>query len=70
MKTTIIVGLSMAAFVGFINLIGISADRQAVVDCTGWQQEAAQYQTFWITPNQKEECDSVNLIINAPVRTK
>lgn len=51
-----------------VKLIGYSVDRQAVVDCTGWQQQAAEYHNFFITNDEKAECDSVNMTVSAPVK--
>ena len=49
-------------------VIDTSMDRMAVVDCTKLQSQSTHYPNFYITRGEKEECDSVHMIINAPVK--
>lgn len=60
---------------GAVKTIGIIADRQAESDCIQWAAEAERHAAlsatnpggYYLLKWQKEECDSVNIQIDAPV---
>lgn len=56
------------AFVLLVFVVNVSLDKNAKVDCLHWQQEAQNYQGFYLTHWQAEQCKSVNIIINAPIK--
>jgi hypothetical protein len=60
---------------GFIAAAGAIADRNAEAECIQWAAEASRHTPYsehnpggyYLTQWQKEECDSVNIHVNAPV---
>jgi hypothetical protein len=44
-----------------------SLDRSAKISCNEMVSEASSNPKFWITQNQKDQCDFYNISINAPV---
>ena len=58
----------VVATAGAVKLVQYSTVQQAHMDCSGYAQEAAQYPNFYLLAWQKEECQSIGVTINAPVR--
>lgn len=61
--------LFFAAFLGLIvaaSVYAMSATDKA--DCHEWQQEAGDFAGFFITRNQKDQCDYYGIEINVPVQ--
>lgn len=70
--------LAVSGYFGFKALAyaaGTIVDRNAEAECIGWAAEAKRHTAYsehnpggyYLTQWQKEECDSVNIHVNAPV---
>ena len=68
MKTAITIIALAGAAVGIAAILNTGLDRQAKVDCLQWQSQATQYPGFYLTQWQKDQCDSVGITINAPIK--
>ena len=51
---------------GWIMLIGF--DRTEVVECLKWQNEAKEYQKYYLTAWQDEQCRAHSIVVDAPVK--
>lgn len=60
--------LVIGAVVAFIFLLPVSLDRQAQADCLKWQSYAKDIRGFYLTKEQKAQCDDAKITINAPVK--
>lgn len=63
---TIVVLAALAA--GMAWAIGYGENKQEVVDCLTWQQQAKDYPAFYLTSWQKKQCDAHHITVNAPVK--
>lgn len=67
--------------VAFVMLVSVAAlwivsypilisaiEREEKSECVRWQQQAKEIEIFWLTPWQKEQCDTMGIEINAPVK--
>ncbi len=43
-------------------------DRSEVVECRAWEQQAKDYDQFYIAKWQDEQCKAHKIIINAPIK--
>jgi hypothetical protein len=60
--------LVLAIFLVLIILVGsVAIDRTAIAQCKTWQMQSEQYPLFYLTQNQKDQCDYYSITINAPV---
>ena len=67
-RSIITIGIVGLVLIGTAHFAVATADKQAREDCAMWEQQAKLYHLFFITKAQKSECDSVGMIINAPVK--
>lgn len=56
------------AAVGFAAVINFSLGESDKMDCLTWQQEATQYSQFYLTKDEAAQCQSYNIVVNAPVK--
>ena len=59
----------LAVTVAF-SLIIHGMDKQEIVDCLEWKEQAEQYPNFWLTPSQESQCDYHKIEIDAPIKIK
>lgn len=43
-------------------------DKQDEIDCNKWAHEAKEYNNYYITQNQKDQCDTFGITINTQVK--
>lgn len=55
-------------FAGVVMLFGYSIDKTESSECLKWQQQADVYPLFYLTKDEKVQCDAHKIIINAPVK--
>lgn len=65
-------------FIGFIIIVvvatlfvwvgNIAMTKSAKVDCLQWQAQAQEFNQFYLTKWQSEQCKSVGIIVNAPIK--
>ncbi len=65
MKSALIITALIIVFGFFAVKEGQTADKN---DCLKWQKEATEYQGYYLTKNQKAQCDYYSVEINAPVK--
>ena len=68
MKNLLPIAIIILIFVLFVFVAGIAIDKSARIDCLHWQQEAQNYQGFYLTRWQAEQCKSVKVEVNAPIK--
>jgi len=70
--TVICVAVSILVAIIFCGMIIWSADkamqRTEEYDCNKWSQEADQYENYYQTDWQVEQCNRYNITINAPIK--
>jgi hypothetical protein len=49
-------------------LIAKSMDQQDKIDCYQWASEAKTLSDFYITPNEKAQCDHWHIEVNAQIK--
>lgn len=54
-------------FVGIIYLILTPSSKQTKIKCLQFQQYAKEFPLFWITAQDKVDCDGVGITVNAPI---
>jgi len=70
---TVVEGIMML-FIAFIVVAGLgwialtALNNKEIYECKTWAGDAVQYSEFYIVKWQKVECDSHQIIINAPVK--
>lgn len=60
----IVVAIGMLSLFGLIQQAVLKGDHY---DCLRWQREAGEYDRYYITQLQKEQCDFFEVKIDAPV---
>lgn len=69
MKETLLGFVLMAVIIGAVVFIGIKRNNvKEVSECHHWQEEAAQFDTFYLVKWQADQCASHNITINALVK--
>lgn len=69
MKNTILATLAILATAAVFALaLGYGWNKQEIVDCNTWAQQANAYPAFYLTHWQKDQCDAHGITINAPVK--
>lgn len=68
MQKLIIILTVIALIVLFFGALVVGLDRQAKADCETWRNQAEEYEAFYLTKWQKEQCDAVGVEVNAPVK--
>lgn len=59
----------MIGFIGVVAWVAYgSLDRSEIVECKKWQSEASEYNGFYLTHWQSEQCRAHKITINAPVK--
>lgn len=66
-KITIGMGV-LALGMMFAAALMYGTDKQEIVDCNTWAEQATQYKDFYITHWQSEQCLSHHITVNAPVK--
>lgn len=65
----VIIGLVVVVIIAWV--IGLAfvraLDKQAIADCHEWNAQDAEYENFWVTQWQKDQCDSVGVELTAKV---
>lgn len=51
----------------FFAAVVVGIDRSAKAECLKWQGDAEKYEKYYIVEWQAEQCQSYDIIINAPV---
>lgn len=49
-------------------LFNMGMDNNEVVECESWKSQAAEFDQFFMTRWQDQQCRSHGIIINAPVK--
>lgn len=52
----------------FAGAIVIGFDRNEEVECLTWASQAKQFDNYYITSWQKQQCDAHGITIEAPVK--
>ena len=59
----------LAALIGAgIWALNYGVNKQEVVDCLTWQQQADVYPAFYLLKWQKDQCDAHHITVNAPMK--
>lgn len=58
----------VSLFVIFTLTIKYGFDKSEIVECKKWQKQAEQYELFYITQYQNQQCLAHNLVVNAPIK--
>ena len=61
---TILLLLGILAIAFFMIALSIGMRKQDIIDCLTWREQASEIQNYWLTKNQKFQCDSVGVDIN------
>lgn len=62
-------GLFLAAVgIAFVAALMYGSNKQEIVDCNTWAEQATQYQGFYITHWQAEQCEAHHITVNAPIK--
>jgi uncharacterized alpha/beta hydrolase family protein len=67
-KIILFVLIVIAFFIFWFVILKIALQKQAKVECYSWQNQAKIYPLFYLTKSQKDQCDSLGIEINAPVK--
>ena len=67
-ETAITVVILIILFAVFLIGLGKALDAHEQVECYKWQQQASQFEGYYLTDWQKQQCDHHNIIINAPIK--
>ncbi len=67
MKTIMLV-LVTIAILFYAWFITVGLDKQEVYECNQWMSQAQEYNGFFLTHWQNEQCRAHNIIINAPIK--
>lgn len=57
-----------ALFVALVAAAMYGFNKQEIVECNTWAEQAAQYPHYYITHWQAEQCTSHHVTINAPIQ--
>lgn len=68
MKTTAQIIATILMFGLFVVAIGTGFEKQDRIDCYRWQSEAAQYPSYYLTPNQAAQCTQLGITIHTQVK--
>lgn len=49
-------------------LVPQALEDQAKGDCYKWQKYAEQYEGFYLTQSQADQCEAVKIQVNAPIQ--
>lgn len=52
----------------FFWVIPVSLSRSEQMECMKWQRWSEEYQEFYLTPAEADQCKAHNITINAPVK--
>jgi hypothetical protein len=52
----------------FVIALFVGMNRQEVVECDTWAQQASQYPAFYLTQWQADQCAAHHITVNAPVK--
>ena len=68
MKNLLPIAIIILILFLFVFVVGVAINKSARVECLHWQQEAQNYQGFYLTRWQAEQCKSVKVEVNAPIK--
>lgn len=51
----------------FFSVFLIGSDRNEIVECNKWQQQAKEYPNFYLTKWQDDQCKAHDIVIQAQV---
>lgn len=68
MKVTAILVVAFLVLFSGYKLITSAMDKQEVVECLQWKDQAGTYPNFFLSSWQSEQCEAHNIHIGAPVR--
>ena len=61
--------MSLVVMATIFSVVAISSwEREEKIECFKWQKEARKIRGYFLAGWQKEQCDSLNIKINAPVK--
>lgn len=60
--------LAICVLIGFFHLLDSAMDRSEVFECTKWKVMSEQYEGFYITHWQNDQCNAHDIVINAPIK--
>ena len=61
--------IAIVTFIILFVAIKESMKRQEVYECLTWKAQAAEIKGYWITQNQKDQCDAVDVDVkNIPIK--
>lgn len=67
MKTTLKIAAIALATIAFAAALNAGLNKQEEVDCYTWQKQAKEYQNFYLTTWQAEQCEAHGIEVDAPV---
>ncbi len=68
MNKLLVVIIIAVLLISFMFALNYGMDKSAKVDCLHWQAQSEEFTQFYLTKWQSEQCNSVGIIINAPVK--
>lgn len=70
LKYLVVIIAVFFAFVILSSLVDVAVERSTRFNCWKLEQYASTYEAFWITEDENVACRSVDIIIDAEVRTE
>lgn len=67
MSLAVILGIA-GVLVGLYFVLSLGIDRSEIVECNKLKGQEAEFDQFFLTKWQKEQCDGHGIFINAPVK--
>lgn len=68
MKNIISITLFLIAVGLLLSLVKTAVDKEEIGECQSWQEQAAQYQGFYVVQWQADQCAAHGITINAPIK--
>lgn len=67
MKDIFATVLVVILLITFVVALQVAIDTSAKAECNKWVEESVTYPKFFLTENQKEQCDHYGIAVNAIV---
>ena len=68
-KETVVLGVIMVVLiVGLFIAVPAGLKKMERLECEKWQDEAVKYPAYFLASWQKEQCDTYDIQIDAPVK--
>ena len=55
-------------FVAFLFILNMGMNKNEVVECLKWQNQASEYPSFYLLQWQRDQCEAHNISIDAIIK--